>query len=306
MNLDDLASFVRVVELGTITAAADEAGVPKSTISRRIARLEESLGVELLRRSARAVTVTEDGILLHRRAGAALQELDTLEQQLTDARQTPHGTLVLSVVPELGRASAFVELLRGYAQTYPEVSFELRLEQRVVDIIHEGVDVAVRAHRGDIPGEAGLMTRRVSRSEGALYAHPEYLARHGHPKVARDLLNHHFVVHPAHEADLRRLWVAAQSSPVGPPPFRFRVDDYTMAQSLIQTGVAIGVLPKLAAARPEAEGTLVALLPEWSTAAGSVSLVWPSSRHLAPRVRTFVDLATRLLIDEKWAEDPWR
>ncbi|HVI01714.1 MAG TPA: LysR family transcriptional regulator, partial [Enhygromyxa sp.] len=161
MDLNDLASFVRVVELGTISAAAAAEGVPKSTISRRIARLEDELGVELLRRSARSFGLTEDGRMLHARSAAALQELADVERQLTQTDDIPRGRLVLTAPRDIAGSVAFAKLLAEYRSTYPDVRVEVRLERRYVDLIGEGVDVALRAHNGEIPGDAGLLTRSL-------------------------------------------------------------------------------------------------------------------------------------------------
>src|SRR5689334_7291184 len=124
MNLNDLASFIRVVELGTISAAAAAEGVPKSTISRRIARLEDELGVELLRRSARAFALTEDGQLLHARSTAALQELADVEQQLSETGESPRGRLVVSGPRDLGSSDTVTKMFAEYRTTYPEVDVE--------------------------------------------------------------------------------------------------------------------------------------------------------------------------------------
>ena len=176
MDLNDLASFVRVVELGTISAAATAQGVPKSTITRRVARLESELGVELLRRSARSFTVTEDGRLLHRRSAAAVRELMDAEQALAAASETPNGRLVITA-PDFGRSEAFAELIVEYRARCPDVTVEVRLENRVVDLIHEGVDVGIRTHRHDIPGTGQLMTRTFDMPAARLYASPDYVGR---------------------------------------------------------------------------------------------------------------------------------
>ncbi len=136
MNLNDLASYVRVVDLGTIAAAAKAEGVPRSTITRRIARLEEDLGVELLRRSARSFAITEDGHLLHRLASGSIRELHGAERALTSSiSDAPSGRLVISA-PDFARSEPFADLLARYRHRYPEVGIALRVENHVVDLVH--------------------------------------------------------------------------------------------------------------------------------------------------------------------------
>jgi DNA-binding transcriptional LysR family regulator len=295
MNLDDVASFVRVVDLGTISAAAAAEGVPKSTISRRIARLEDALGVELLRRSPRSFALTEDGRLLHTRATGALQELANVEQALSDARETPRGTLVVTAPHDLGRSIAVAELLAQYRARYPEVSVHVRLEERVLDLVAEGVDVALRAHGGDIPGEAGLMTRSLGAQRARLYASPDYLARHEEPSSPAELDRHEVVAHSTASSRTLVLYHSdgTETRPSVSPAHR--VNDFGLAQALVQSGAGIGILPDFAANEPEREGRLVCVLRDWSARSAQLSLVWPASRHLAPRVRAFIDLASRRL-----------
>jgi DNA-binding transcriptional LysR family regulator len=303
MNLTDLASFVRVVELGTISAAAAAEGVPKSTISRRIARLEDELGVELLRRSARSFALTESGVLLHARSAAALQELGDIERQLTDTSEVPRGRLVLSGPRDIATTEVFARLLEEYRTRHPNVSVEVRLESRYVDLIGEGVDVALRAHAGPIPGDAGLMSRLLGTSAARFYASPAYVARRGKPRSIAELSKHELVLHrvtigrplPLSSAsgDERTLELAEPA---------ICLDDFQLLRRMLELGCGIGLVPELAVSRALESEVLVPVLPKWSLQFGRLSLVWPASRHLAPRVRSFVDLATQRLHGTAWIE----
>ncbi len=304
MNLNDLASFVRVVELGTISAAAQAEGVPKSTISRRIARLEDELGVELLRRSARAFALTEDGQLLHARSTAALQELADVAQQLSETGEVPRGRLVVSGPRDLAGSDTIAKLFAEYRATYPTVDVEIRLESRYVDLIAEGVDVAMRAHGAEIPGGAGLMARLIGASQGKLYASPDYIARRGKPRSLADLAKHEFVLHRfmidrpislrSNSGDERLLTVGRVA---------FSVDDFGLLRRMVEVGGGIGLLAELSVGSSLRAGTLVPVLPTWSMQMGRLSLVWPASRQLSPRVRSFVDLASRRLVDMAWVDE---
>jgi DNA-binding transcriptional LysR family regulator len=303
MNLNDLASFVRVVELGTITAAAAAEGVPKSTISRRIARLEDELGVELLRRSARAFALTEDGQLLHARSTVALQELADIEQRLTEAGEVPRGRLVVSGPRDIAGSDTIAKLFAEYRASYPAVDVEVRLEARYVDLIAEGVDVALRAHGAEIPGGAGLMSRLIGKSEGRLYASPQYLAQRGKPRSITDLAKHDFVLHRVmigRPLVLRSTNAGERSLDVG--KIAFSLDDFGLLRRMVEVGGGIGLLAELSVGSSLRAGNLVPVLPAWSIQLGRLSLVWPASRHLSPRVRSFVDLATRRLADMAWVD----
>lgn len=294
MDLNDLASFIRVVELGTISAAAAAEGVPKSTISRRIARLEDALGVELLRRAARSFALTEDGRLLHARSRAALQELADVELQLGEAGDVPRGRLVFSAPRDIASVESFARLLADYRASCPEVRVEVRLESRYVDLVGEGVDVALRAHEGQIPGDAGLMSRSLGHGRAKLYASPEYIERRGRPETLAELSEHELVLH---KVLTRRPLVfecggGQRTIKLGTPAFV--LDDFELVRRVIEAGGGIGILAENSA-NDDLRGTLVDVIPACSIPFGRLSLVWPASRHLAPRVRIFVDLAARRL-----------
>lgn len=289
MKLNDLASFIHVVDLGTFTAAAAHEGVPKSTISRRIARLEDELGLELLRRSARSFTVTDDGKLLHRRSTSALQELMDVKQTLTETSSTPRGHLVISV-PDLGRSEIFVELIETYRKRHPQVSIELRLEDRVVELLREGVDIAIRAHDNTIPGSNQLMSKTFHLSLIQFYASPSYIQQHGMPQTPSELKMHSTILHTVAVSRPIPLTSEANATTVTIDTPAIQVNDFMLGRSLIEAGIGVGMLPQYAIGQALENGALVRVLPEWSTHPIRFSLVWPTSRHLAARVRTFVDM----------------
>ena len=289
MDLNELASFVRVVRHGTITAAADEEGVPKSTISRRIGRLEHALGVSLLHRSARSFTVTDDGRLLYERAVGALRELQAVENALIERGEVPAGTLVIAAPTDMGRTPLMSDLVAAYRQKCPRVEVDLRLEQRVVDLVEEGVDVALRPHGAVIPGSGDLMSRRIGTMRARIFASPQFIATHGQPQQIEDVYDLPSVVHGG---VMRRL------EQTGEVPLEFgrpvvRVNDFLMICALVERGVGMGVIPVEIAKERVESGRLRCLVPAWDSYHGHVSLLWPASRHLAPRVRAFVDLAAQ-------------
>ncbi len=296
MNLTDLASFVRVVELGTITAASKEEQVPKSTISRRIARLEQDLGVELLRRSPRSFTLTDDGKTLHARTRGALYELEHVEQALLESSDVPHGRLVLSAPPDLGRTAIFAELLFVFQQRYPKVKLEVGLEMRMVDLLLEGVDVAFRMHNGQIPGGDGLMSKLVGRGLIMLFASPCYLEKRGVPTTFDELYDHDWITHVAFADRVLELEGHEEVISFSCPEGVCLVNDFVLMQALLEAGSGLGFLPQFLAENSVSSGSLVPVMPEVAAKAGACSLVWPESRHLAPRIRAFVDVAYEVMM----------
>ena len=294
MNLTDLNSFVAVVDHGTMSAAAQAEGVPKSTISRRIARLEEVLGVQLLTRSSRSFVVTPQGRLLHMRAKPALQSLVDVRTSLLEGSDEPRGVLVLTAPQDLARSWFFIELLLAYRARYPAVHIDARLESRYVDLVAEGIDVALRGHGTWVPGDPTLKVKSLGRTKLGLFASPAYLKRRTTPTTLDDLAGHDLV---AHSSVTRRPLTVRSAA--GPASLDFMgaalvVNDMWLVHTLAISDAGIGWLPV-----PEFEHAddpqLVRVLPQWWLPFGKLSLVWPDAKYLAPRVRAFIDLASNHL-----------
>lgn len=296
MNLVDLDAFVRVAREGSLTAAAKDLGVPKSTVSRRVARLEDALGVALLKRTGRAVALTPTGQRLYERTSGSLREIDDVARELRDGLGAPAGILRLTAPPDIGAAGWFAELLTSFRARYPDVRIELDLTNRVVDLIAESYDVAIRA-RGATGSDALVAKRLVPGPDEppvrvGLYASAAYLAARGTPTRLSDLADHDLIAHPA--ATRGGAWTlfgpdgAREVLPVAPAVL---VNDFAMVAELAHTGAGVALLPGPSALPWVRTGGLVPVLPDWGTETGGLHLVWPSTRHLAARVRAFVDHA---------------
>lgn len=299
MNLVDLEAFIRVVEHGTITAAASVMGLPKSTVSRRISRLEDALGVALLTRASRSVGLTETGRQLHARCAPALRELDDAEAAIRDAADAPRGLLRLTALPDMGSTRAFTELILRFREAYPQVRVELQLTERVIDLVMEGVDLAVRTMSGAAPSD-GLVMRRLGALRCELYASPDWLAT----------LDPH-LQHPAELAERCPLVVHRVFMARGPVALSHRstgehydlvtpepglvTNDFNQVLAALMAGAGVGLVPTFDAAPWLESGALVRVLPEWAGAIGELALVWPESRHMAPRVRAFIDYLSAAL-----------
>lgn len=290
MNLTDLHTFNMVAETGSISAAAARLNVPKSTVSRRVQRLEDALGRELLKRSARAVSLSNHGLTLHQRTHSSLKELEQAAATLDHADAEPTGTLRLTTTPSFGQSPRFIHCLQSYGCAYPKVTLQVELTNRVVDLVEEGVDIGLRLHTGPLPGRANMMSRRVLHFSRAVYASPAYLAEQGTP--SETTLDHHRLV--AHSiVDMRqREWLhrgQPSTVPLSFPEPTWLLNDSSALKQLILNGAGIGLLSTLEVEAHIRAHSLVRLLPHWEQTGGSVSLVWPSSRYLSPRIRSFID-----------------
>lgn len=286
MNLNDLDTFVAVVEAGTFTGAADRLGVPKSTVIRRVARLEEELGVALLNRSSRSFEISDDGRTLYDRCVAALRDIADVERDLADSERSPRGRLRVTASIDLGTTAWIARLLAAYAERCPEVRVDLQITNRVVDLLEEDVDVGFRTHARPLPARDDLVARAIGQVRLGAYASPAYLAGRGEPRTVEDLGAHRTVVHGRNDVGA---WPVAPS---------LTADDYQPVAAMLVAGAGIGVLPEFVAAPHLALGGLVRVLPSWTVPPATLSVVWLRSRHLAPRVRSFIDLAVARARDE--------
>jgi DNA-binding transcriptional LysR family regulator len=295
--LDDLEAFVRVVEAGSYTAAAAQVGVPKSTLSRAITRLEAQTKMRLLRRSTRVVALTEEGRTLYDSAGPHLSGLVDALERVKSRADEPTGTLRITTVADIGE-TVLAELLPRFLQRFPKLSVEVDQSVRVVNLVEEGYDVALRAAR---KLDDNLVAKRLGESVIRLFAAPTYLSRHGWPKSEAELLAHERVVPPFMGGPGR-----ARSRRVGATfelfeGARTRCMDFTLLRHLLREGAGIGPLPEFLAARDVEEGRLEHVLPSWSFGGGpraggaTLWLVYPKTPHLAPKVRAFRDFVLEAL-----------
>lgn len=288
-QLTDLQAFVRVATSGSFTRAAEELGVPKSTVSRRVSRLEDALGVELIHRGPRVFRLTERGELLRNRAVGPLHELAEIQRAVADVDPAPAGLLRVAAPADFGKTMTFARILTDFRRTWPAVTLEVDLSNRVVDLIAEGFDVAVRMHAGPLPDSSALKARRVVGLRGGLYASPSYLEARGRPRTLADLANHDCispaVIGPSWELERRRDGERVRV-PIEPV---FVASDFSLGLSAVIAGGGIGYLPEIEVLEALGSDAIVRLLPSWRGAPGTMSLVWPVARHPSPRVRAFLD-----------------
>lgn len=295
MELGDLEIFVHVADRGSFSAAAEHLGMPKSTVGRRIQRLEAVLGVELVRRSGRRWTLTQDGEQLAERGRGPIHELAALRETLHDSASDPAGLVRMTVPVELGGSPRLARILRAYREAFPRVRIELQTDDRFVDLIGDGFDLALRAYIEGPPPRDDLIARRLLPIDAVLLASRDYLARRGEPGAPSELQGHELVA-PSPSSAFGSSWpFSSMSSGEPTAEAGFQASEFRALHSAIVAGMGIGALPLFLAADDLAEGTLVQVLPASHFEMGAIWAVWPRTRHLSPRVRTLVDfLAGRL------------
>ena len=280
MNLNDLRTFVLVTEHGSFAGAAQRLGVPRSTVTRRVRRLEEALGVALLRRSSRSFALSEDGKWVVEQATGPLRDLHQVGRGLQDRGTEPVGELRLTTPIDLGTTGFLAELIAAYATAAPDVRVSLTIANRHLDLLEEDVDLAIRLHASALPSRDDIVARRLGTITLGLYASPTYLAAHGTPGTLTELSSHRVLV----QSDL-----APRSWNITPA---VTANDYGPLAAFAAAGAGIAMLPELVAEGLERRGELQKLdLPSPEPFDATMSLVWLRTRHLAPRVRRFVGLA---------------
>lgn len=296
MTLPDLTNyliFARVVEAGSISAGARLLQMPKSTISRKLTQLEEEQGIRLLYRNTRGLKLTDVGeaFLVHCQAMIAAAEA---AQQVTQrVRETPRGTIHVSSPYALSQ-SFLTKLLPLFMQRYPEVVIDLKVTNRPVNLLDEGVDVALRV-RPEIE-DSSLIARPLADSPLTLYAAPSLLAQVGAPEHPLDLIKFaHLSLHYTsgrYRYQLKHSGGEQLSININP---RLITDDMIVLREAAMQGDGIVALPTYLCAEAVAANQLARVLPDWQLPMGILHLVYPHRKGLLPAVRVFVDFLVETL-----------
>ncbi|RVT50918.1 LysR family transcriptional regulator [Rubrivivax albus] len=294
MDLSTLATFVKVVQTGSFTRAADALQTHKARVSRSVSALERELGVRLLARSTRALSLTEAGREFFERSVGILAAVDEARGAMQQVQGEPRGTLRLTCGVEFGLI-AVSGWIRAYLQRHPQVQVDADFTARVVDLVHEGFDLAVRL--GPL-ADSSLAARRLGTLHYALYAAPAYLRRRGTPRRPDDLAAHDTLAFAG--TSRRAQWTlsdGAQTHRVDLQP-RLHAGNTFAVRDAAEAGLGVALLPCLVAADAVQAGRLKPVLGRWAPPPVPVHAVFPSARFLAPKVRAFVDLAAAVFAGE--------
>lgn len=286
--LDDIDTFARVVEAQSFSRAARALHLPTSTVSRSVARLEASLGVQLLTRTTRALALTSDGAAFVARATPALAALREAVRAVTEPADRPHGVLRVTAPYDLG-TEWVPELVASYVARHPDVRVDVHLSGRTVDLVAEGFDVAIRAGR---LRDSTLVAKKIRALDAGLFAAPSYLARTTPIRVPADLAAHEHVLFRGkdHRVTLR---LAGPREATASVEVRGRIatDDFAFVRGALRAGCGIGILPRFLGHTDQRDGRLVQVLPGWNpNPGGSLHVVYPQAQHVPAKVIAFRDL----------------
>ncbi|MBB5191175.1 DNA-binding transcriptional LysR family regulator [Silvimonas terrae] len=278
-SLGSLSAFVQAADTRSFTAAGRKLGVSSSAIGKAITRLEDKLGVRLFHRSTRAITLTPEGACFLERCRRIFSEIEAAEQELMHSQEAPRGTLRISL-PLAGML--MMPTLSAFMQHYPEIALEIDFSDRLVEVIEEGFDAVIRA--GEL-SDSRLMSRVLGTFELLLVASPAYLARQGLPATPADLQAHVCLHHRFATSGKLEPWPLAQPE----LPVSAVVNTIEPLIYMAEQGLGIACLPDFSIRPQLAQGRLVQVLAAHTRHSGTFRLLWPSSRHLSPKLRVFVD-----------------
>src|SRR5262245_14551927 len=296
-HASEMAAFVKVVDAKGFSAAAPGLGLTPSAVSKLVTRLETRLGVRLLQRTTRAVHLTGEGEAFYAAARRIVGEIATLEGEIAGQAGTPRG--LLRVTTSLAFAThQLTPVIAEFLARHPMVQLELLPTDRVLDLVEEGVDVAIRVGR---LADTSFMARKIGEDKRLICAAPDYLARHGTPQKPDELRRHNCIVSRDH-AHLNRWSFKVDGQPVEiDVRGRVAVTEGEAQMQLALQGIGIVRLTRLTLTQAIRDGTLVPLLGGFSAEeAVAIHAVYPHRRHLAPKVSAFVNF-----LIEKFTPPPW-
>ncbi len=287
MDLNEIAVFIKVVEAQSFSRAARELGMPNSTVSSRVSGLEKRLGVTLIQRTTRKLNITEIGQAYFKHCLQGLKEIEQAESEILATQSEPQGLLRITAPVELG-GSILPHFISDYLKKYPKVSVEVILTDRRVDLLAEGIDLAIRA--GELK-DSSLIAKKLGSAYFAPYASPKYLKAYGLPKLPKDLIDHEclqFTPLGLTEWKLKSLKSSATVKVKG----RMILNDLNLIKLLTVNGNGIALLPSFLCLEDVRAGRLMRILPEWGSTPGPVHFVYPAQKFVMPKLSAFIALTS--------------
>lgn len=294
----EMQTFVHVVDAGSFVGAAEPLGVSKAAVSRHVGELEARLGVRLLHRTTRRLSLTEEGEVFYLRSKELLQGMDSAEAEIASRKGQAIGLLRVNVPVSFGILH-LAEVWPAFKARHPKISFDVTLSDRVADLVEDGYDLAVRI--SDLK-DSSLVSRRLSSTRVVLCASPGYLKRHGTPTHPRELVDHQVLAY-SHWAG-RDDWTF--DGPEGrvtvhtTPCIRANNGDTCRAGALADAGIILQ--PTFMVGPDIAAGALVELCPGYRSSELGIYAVYGSRKHVAPKVRLLIDFLARRFATKPWMD----
>lgn len=287
-DLNDMLFFAEVVDHGGFAAAGRALHIPKSKLSRRVADLEARLGVRLLQRTTRKLSLTQAGEIYHRHCVAMREQAEAADEAVAQVQTEPRGTVRVTCPVTLAQTT-IGPILPRFLAAHPQVRVDMQVTNRVVDLVQEGVDVALRV-RANLDDSGSLVVKNLGPTHGVLVASPQLLQRFGQPTSPEDL--RHLPTVAMNAADGRASWRL-----IGPRDAEFELqhrpvytaDDLLSLKYAVAQGIGMCVLPDYMCADELRRRELVPVLPGWAPRVAMVLAVFPSRRGMVPAVRCFLD-----------------
>lgn len=297
MNLDDASVFYRVVVDGSFSAAARRLGLPTSSVSRAVARLEIDLGVRLLTRTTRSLSLTDAGRGLHAHLQRVFSELDEAEAEVREQQQSPRGHLRITMPVEFGM-KFMGKLVAEFMLQHPQVTLQAELSGRVINLAEEGFDLAFRI--GEFR-DSSMVARRLGTVTRRWFASPDYLVRHGNPQTPEALETHECILFMQPQENSIRLMRAGQRGEcVRTVRGRLCVNNLSMAVDAAVAGLGLVLTTPYICDDEVKSGLLVPVLPDFAAIDGGLFAMYPSRQHLPSAVRALADFVSARLCEHPW------
>lgn len=284
MDLNEVLVFARVVQAGSFTTAARLLGMPKSSVSKKVADLEDRLGTRLLQRTTRRVGLTDAGRVYFERSSRILAELEDADQAVSRLQTMPRGLLRVTAPLAFGRLGPIVA---DFLTQWPEVQIDLVCTDRLVDLVQENFDVGIRAGAMQ---DSSVVARKLGVIKRVLVASPAYVKRRGSPQTPEDLQRHDCISFSrGYTPSVWTLEFEQQTKEVRVAP-RVAVNDFEMMLDAARGGIGIAWVVDFLAEHDIHSGRLRNVLPEWCSVPTPVHAIYPTARHLSPKVVRFIEL----------------
>lgn len=287
-HLRAMRTYVRIVELGSFTAAANDLELPRATVTHAIRQLESRLGAQLLQRTTRRVRTTRDGETYYAHCRRLLADVDEVESDLRDANLSPRGRLRVDLPATLARV-VVIPALPDFLDRYPDIDLELGTSDRFVNLVREGIDCVLRS--GEL-ADSGLIGRRVALLSQATIASAEYVRRHGLPTSIAELRQGHLAVNwrsPTHQRTEPLEFMAGRRRQELMLPGRIAVSAVEAYIAGCEAGLGIAQFPRYRIAADLASGRLVEILPQCPPPPLPLTVMYPPQRQLPARLRVFIE-----------------
>lgn len=298
MDLNDIFIFAKVVQSGSFSGASRELEVPKSTVSRKVSELERRLGARLLHRTTRKLALTDVGRTFYQHAARVVAEAEEAALAVSRMQQAPRGLLRVTVPLNFGYLGP---IITSFLERYPEVQVEVVCADRLVDLIEEGFDIAVRT--GEL-ADSSLVARSLGVLRSYLVASPTFLEKHGAPQHPQELERFDGVLFGA--GGDRTRWRLRQNGTTVTVTVKARltVNDFDVLEEAVLSGLGIAMLPVFRCIEQLRGKQLQRVLPDWCSPEIPLHAIYPSRRHLSPKVKLFLDHLREQMTPPPWELGP--